>query len=96
MLDPFRVRFKAAAKALCGFNGELVLGAGDVGEGSVLGLEPVISDDADIVLGPIGTVRLLLLGVDGLAESVGLGRGTRFSGTLSAGGISRPRAAAII
>lgn len=98
MLEPFRVKFKAAARALCGFKGELVLGGtGDVGDGiAVTGFDAVMSDDADIVLGPIGTVRLLMLGVDVPAGPVVLGRGTRFSGTLSAGGISRPRAAAII
>ena len=97
MLDPFRVRFRAAARALCGFSGELALGAGDVGDGNdEPGLEPVMSDEADIVLGPIGTVKLLLVGVDGPTESAALGRGTRFAGTLSAGGISIPRAAAMI
>lgn len=82
VLDPFRVKFKAAARALWGFKGELVLGGtGDVGEDkAVPGLDGA-SDEVDIVLGPIGTVRLLILCVEGLPESPFLGRGTRFSGT---------------
>ncbi len=98
MLDPFRVRFKAAARALCGFRGELALGrAGDIGDDrAVPGFDAVISDDADIVLGPIGTDRLLMLRADVTVNSGPTDRGTRFSGILSAGEISRPRAAAII
>lgn len=75
VLEPFRVKFKAAARALWGFRGELVLGGtGNVGDGRAgPGFDAVMSDDADIVLGPIGTVRLLMLGVDVPADPVVLG-----------------------
>lgn len=95
--DPFRERFKAAASDfLCGLKGELVLGYdGDVGEGNVEPSNPDIgfSEEAERVLGPKGTVKL---GVEAPGDSAGLGCGIRCSGTSSAGGISRPRAAAMI
>jgi hypothetical protein len=64
VLDPFLVRFRAAASALCGFR-LCFGGVGDVGEGR---FEPwgdeALSDDVDMVRDPIGTVRLLRLGVE--------------------------------
>lgn len=93
---PLRDRLRAAAKDfLWGLKGELVLGAtGDVGDGKVeLGLEAGLSEETERVLEPIGTVRF---GVEVAGESTDLGCGIRLSGTSSAGGISRPRAAAMI
>jgi len=66
-----------------------------VGDGSAdPDWETLRSDDADIVRGPMGTVRLLILEVDALGDSRGCRR--RFSGISSAGGISSPLAAAMI
>ena len=78
-----------------GLNGELLPGVGAVGEATLEPtLEPLRSDAADIVLGPIGTVRFWRFELD--PDVGGGGRGTRSgSGMSSAAGIGRPRAAAI-
>ena len=83
-----------------GLNGDaddLVLGP--VGDGSAEPtLEALLSDATDCVLGPMGTVRLFKfwVEVEGDADEDS-GRGTNSSGGVwPAGGIGRPRAAAII
>lgn len=72
---------------------------GPVGDGSAEPtLEALLSDATDWVLGPMGTVRLFKFWVeaDGDAdEDSGLGTSSS-GGVWSAGGIGRPRAAAII
>lgn len=71
----------------------------EVGEGKAEPtLDALLSDVADIVRGPIGTVRLFRLGVEADGDACAdTGRGTSSSGGVSsAAGIGRPRAAAMI
>jgi hypothetical protein len=88
---------RAAARAFAlGLNGELVRGEGDDGEGSADPiLEVLRSEDADRDLGPRGTVKLLMFGVEELGESGDCARGMRSGGgVVSAGGMGSPRPAA--
>lgn len=88
----------AAASALARGLKFALLGPVDDGEGKFEPpLDPLRSDAADKVRGPMGTVRLcrFWLDDDGLSAGGG-GRGIRSgSGGASAAGIGRPRAAAI-
>lgn len=92
---------RAAANAFArGLKGELVLaGAVEVGEGRAEPtLEVLLSDAAERVLPPIGTVRLFRFCVEPAGDSDDeSGRGMRSSGgASSAAGMGRPRAAAMI
>lgn len=101
--EPFREppRLRAAASALVrGLNGDvepLPADGPDIGDEEPI-LEALRSDAADIVRGPMGTVRLLRLGAEAVGDAwCDAGRGISSSGgAWSAGGIGRPRAAAMI
>lgn len=101
LLDPFRdPRLKAAARAFVrGLKGAEYPLLPDMGDARAEpAWEALRSDAADIVRGPIGTVRLLRLGVDAEGEAcadAGLGTSSA-GGAWSAGGMGRPRAAATI
>lgn len=102
LLEPFRdPRLKAAARAfvrgLKGAGEPLLAGFGDVGDDGMA--EPTLrSDAADIVRGPSGTIKLFRFWLEVEGEACeDRGRGTSSSGGVwSAGGIGRPRAAAMI
>lgn len=71
----------------------------NVGDGRVEpALEGLLSDDADVVQGPSGTMRLFKFGVEVVGDACwDAGRGTSSSGGVwSAGGMGSPRAAAMI
>jgi hypothetical protein len=95
--DAFREPpLRAAARALArGLKGDL-LAPGVDGEGRPEGVfDPLRSDAAESVLGPIGTVKFwrFWLEEDGFSAGGGCGINSG-SGGASAGGIGRPRAAA--
>lgn len=102
VVEPFRdVPPKTAASAFpLGLNGELVRGGlADTGDPRAEpALERLCSEAAERVRPPMGTVRLLRFWTDAAGESDDeSGRGISSSGGVwSAGGMGRPRAAAII
>lgn len=104
LLEPLRdPRLRAAARALVrglkGAANPLEAGAADVGDGRAEpALEALLSDAADSVREPIGTIKLLRFGVEAAGEACEeMGRGASSSGGVwSAGGMGSPRAAAII
>ena len=88
---------RAAARAFAlGLKGEPRPGVADVGVGTPepAAFEPLRSEAADIVLGPMGTMRFCKFELE--FDIGGGGRGiSSGSGVSSAAGTGRPRAAAI-